>query len=155
MSNQQLTAQDLQQQVDQKPMDGFADDLNIQLSQQPMDPQQYVQQPMQPHQMPQQLPQQPMPEPQIPIVKQFVPPTKEEAMTEKFLQMLQEPLIIAIIYVIVSQRVILSFLAKNISSFSDKKTNITFLGLCIVGIIIGVLFSLTKQILIKQKMMVA
>ena len=156
MSNQQLTAQDLQ--MDQKPMDGFVDDLNVQLSQQQMDQQQFVQQPMQQTQMqPQQLPpqQQQIPEQQMPVTKQFVPPNKEEAMTEKFLQMLQEPLIIAIIYVIVSQRVILSFFAKNISSFSDKKTNITFLGLCIVGIIIGVLFSLVKQVMIKQKMMIA
>jgi hypothetical protein len=149
--SQQLTAQDLQPMGEQKQMDNFVDDLNNQLTQQP-DPQQFVQQPQTVQQQPLQ---QPPPEQQQVPMKQFVPPMKEEAMLEKFWQMLQEPLIIAIIYVIMSQRVILSFFAKNISSFSDKKTNITFLGFCIVGVIIGVLFALTKQVLIKQKIMVA
>lgn len=153
MANQQtLTAQDLQPMPEQKPMDGFVDDINNQLSQQ--SEQQYVQQP----QVIQQIPQQQLPpEQQIPPIstKQFNVVSKEEAMFDRFWQMLQEPIIIAIIYVIISQRVILSLLAKNIPSFSDKKTNITFLGLCIVGVIIGILFALTKQVLIKQKIMVA
>lgn len=85
---------------------------------------------------------------QDPTTTSYVAPNPNQGMVQKIPEMFREPLILVIVYVILSTDIIKNTIGEYIPQIKPKDGSVNFIGYLIYGIILAILFTVIKKLVL-------